>query len=384
MRLAIITSSFPPYLSGVAVNALQIASGMSSRGHDVRAFIPSYPIEGDRVPSQSSYLRFVHLPSVPNPLKKGHMIFIPDPFAIYRGLGAHRPDIIHLQDPQFFLFPSVVYYARRCHIPIIHAHHFPPEFVTSQFPRWIGKIITPAVALAPVLTLYGFVDRIVTPTGYMRGVLRSHGLHNPIEVISNGVDTDRYLPPVHKYDQGDDMPIVLYLGRLDPDKNIPTLIRAAQYLRSRCRIWICGTGKCESSLRNLASSLHTSVPIEFRGPIAQKQAIEAYQRARVFVLPGKAEAQSIASLEAASCGLPLVLARSGALPELIRQDKPNGLLFDPDDPHDLAHQVDMIVEDPRRAQEMGRYSRELALRHRLSVTLDQYEKLYRSLIDHTV
>ncbi|MEK7064580.1 MAG: glycosyltransferase family 4 protein, partial [Patescibacteria group bacterium] len=105
-----------------------------------------------------------------------------------------------------------------------------------------------------------------------------------------------------------------------------------------------------------------------------------YRQATIFVLPSTAEAQSIVSLEAAACGLPLVLANSRALPELISPDHPNGILFNPNDPLDLAAKIDLLLSNPLQLTKMGKNSRRLAETHNTKKTITDYEQTYLSLI----
>ena len=100
MRLAFITSSFPPYISGVAVNAANITTGLANRGHQVGVFIPAYP---EPITPGSSLahpnLHLFHLPSLINPFKTSHRLLSPFPASLLAQLSVFKPDIIHFQEP---------------------------------------------------------------------------------------------------------------------------------------------------------------------------------------------------------------------------------------------------------------------------------------------
>ncbi len=378
MRIAYITPSFPPYMSGLSTNVLQISQGMARRGHDVTVYIPEYP----HVPAhecEGGHYTIIKLPSRANPLKASHRVFLPFPWVLYTQLKVSRPDVIHLQDPQFLLFPGVKRYAHMHGVPIVHAHHFPPAFVHEQISPILRPFATPDRVMWAIMQLYTRSDRVVTPTEYMAGMLRTYGLSTPITVISNGVDTG-YFTPLRERTSTSDVPMLLFVGRLDPDKHVQTLIQSAIHIKTPCRIVIAGSGRDERSLRTLASHMRTPISITFAGELSLAQCRDLYREATLYVHPGIAEAQSIVSLEAASCGLPLVLARAQALPELIDPTHPNGALFEPDDPQDLARVIDSLLTDRMSLVSMGERSRALALRHTLSLTLDRYEDMYASLV----
>jgi glycosyltransferase involved in cell wall biosynthesis len=86
------------------------------------------------------------------------------------------------------------------------------------------------------------------------------------------------------------------------------------------------------------------------------------------------ELQSISTLEAIASGLPVVAARAGALPELVRDGK-NGYLVEPGDWRSTARALELLLADDARRVEMGRRSREMGLRHGLEASITQYERL---------
>ncbi len=380
MRLAFITSSFPPYASGVAVNALDITARLASKGYQVGVFIPTYP---EPITLKSSLtnpnLHIFRLPSFKNPLKSSHLVFSPLGGRLLSQLTSFRPNVIHLQDPEFFLFPAIKKFASKNHIPIVCAHHFPPEFVTNQFPFWLRTNVINRLIIGEVINLYSQSDLVITPTETMKKLLERNGLKTPVNVISCGVDRNKYTPPTQSSSHHRSN-VILYLGRLDFDKNLDILIRAFGHLKSKSEIWLAGSGKAENFLKSLTSKLKLNDRIKFIGYVPEDKKVEIYQQAKVFVQPSTAEAQSIASLEAASCGLPLILANSQALPELINPEHPNGVLFKPNDPVDLASRIDALLSNQKELKMMGINSRRATAAHDINKAINTYEQTYLSLI----
>jgi glycosyltransferase involved in cell wall biosynthesis len=175
-------------------------------------------------------------------------------------------------------------------------------------------------------------------------------------------------------------PILLYVGRLDPEKGVETLLRALPTVLSRhtVSLLLCGQGVQESTLRRLAKALGIAARVRFMGVVGDDQLPALYRAATVFVMPSPHELQSIATLEAMASGLPVIAAHALALPELV-EDGRNGLLFPPGEALALAHRVISLLADSTRAAHMGRKSREVAEGHDIESSLQAFEALYHHL-----
>jgi glycosyltransferase involved in cell wall biosynthesis len=380
VRLAFVSSSFPPYTSGVAVNAAVISSGLAELGHQVGIFTSGYDLNKICKSSHvSPKLKIFRLPSVKNPFNKSHLLLSPNHKSLITNLKSFNPEVIHLQEPNFFLFPAIKQYAVKNRVSIVSAHHFPPEFITNQLPNLLRQEFVNNFIVDSVVCLYNQSDLVITPTLTMQRLLYDHGLKIPAKVISNGVDINKFTPPLSKKAlMESDCPVVLYLGRIDNDKNLDTLINAAKLIKFPCEIWLAGSGKAVPFLKSLTLSLSLN-NVRFLGYIPEEKKADIYRQSTVFVIPSTAEAQSIVSLEAAACGLPLILADAAALPELISSEHPNGLLFTPNNPIDLAAKTDSLLANPSQLAQFSKNSRLLAKKHGIKNVINLYEKVYLSL-----
>jgi len=112
---------------------------------------------------------------------------------------------------------------------------------------------------------------------------------------------------------------ILHVASLSGVKDQATLLSAAAALRERgyaFQLDVVGTGPLEPDLRSLARCLGLSENICWRGAVPHNQMPRAYQRADVFVLSSRYEAQGMVALEAAACGVPVVGTAVGVIPEL--------------------------------------------------------------------
>lgn len=114
---------------------------------------------------------------------------------------------------------------------------------------------------------------------------------------------------------------ILYVGHLEPRKNIGVLLEAFAILRKKGfphRLQLAGAGKGEheNELRNKAAALGIADAIDWLGAVPEEKLPELYASAKVFAFPSLYEGFGIPLLEAMRCGTPVVAAKVGALPEV--------------------------------------------------------------------
>jgi phosphatidylinositol alpha 1,6-mannosyltransferase len=119
--------------------------------------------------------------------------------------------------------------------------------------------------------------------------------------------------------------------------------------------------------------------VAFRGFVEEDELRAAYAHAAVFCMPGIAELQSLATLEAMAAGTPVVAADAMALPHLVRPDR-NGFLYPPGDVTALAAALGALLGDAVLRRRMGAASREIAGGHSMDATLDAFEDLYARVL----
>lgn len=153
---------------------------------------------------------------------------------------------------------------------------------------------------------------------------------------------------------------ILHVASLSPVKDQATLLAAAALLRQRgyaFELEIAGSGPLESELVALAGRLGVDTVARFRGAIAHDRLACEYQRAHVFVLSSRHEAQGMVALEAAACGVPVVGTRVGLLPELA----PEAARIAPvGDPVSLADRIAELLDDDGARVRSGCAARTLA------------------------
>ena len=264
-----------------------------------------------------------------------------------------------------------------CHslsIPIVATFHAPYDRRLSLWgvgSRLFYRLWSKALA--------GF-DAVVIFSEVQRSILAQYGVPaERIHVIPNGVDTDLYRPGPSDYKEEVQAEVlVVYCGRLDPEKNVATLLHTFQDLAlpPSHKVVVVGNGL---EYRRLRDRYHGDSVI-FTGVIQDKDELLRILRAGdIFVLPSDLEGLSIAMLEAMACGMATIATDVGCDGEALRGA---GIVIDS---HDLESQLNLglqiLVENPEFRRSLGEKARErIVARYSLERNIDQVVDLYEQLL----
>jgi len=143
-------------------------------------------------------------------------------------------------------------------------------------------------------------------------------------------------------------PIVLYAGRLSPEKGVVWLLRAFPQVIAACpdaRVVVVGDGPQRTELAGLAQTLGLGGAVVFAGMQPHEIVISYMRAADLFVFPSLREVFGIALLEAMSCGLPIVASNVMGIPSVV-EDPANGRLVPPGDAGALADRIIRFLQAP--------------------------------------
>ena len=390
MKIAYLNQSYPPMISGAAIVSGRLADCMAARGH--RVLVIAASDRRDSYTSEEKGLRIVRLASIANP-KRANQRFAPGGFGrIVSELKAFRADLIHTHD-LLWMAATAMHVGRRMSIPVIATIHQLPWFITAYLPSIPG--LKPM--LKRILWDYGCwlnkqCECMIVPTQTIaQTVEKEAGITT--EVIGNGVDLGSFTPisgqPGEVEDQcyqlklDSEKPIILHLGRLDVDKRVDIVIRAAAAAMQRCdaQLLVVGDGECRADLMDLADQLGIGDRSCFPGFMdPEKEVPGVYRMASVFTTASEIETQGLVLLEALASGLPVVAVDATCIPEIVHNDV-NGFLVRPGDIGGMATRLMEILLDPPTARRMGAAGRRIAQDHAIEYAIDDHEKLYRSVVN---
>ena len=291
----------------------------------------------------------------------------------------------------------------RSHYNIIHAHELHSSGVIACFGKILmaskrvvikapslGERIGDLAALRRLPASRFFLslvlrkaDLVVGVTAAIRRELEDAGFTR-VTAIPNGVDTVRFCPPSGATRQRlkaellggrENLPVVLFVGRLGQEKNLPVLLKSVQFLTTRVLLLVIGEGSQRTELETLAEQLPDYQQVMFWG--AAERVERFFQVADVFVLPSFSEGLPNVLLEAMSCGVASIGSDIPGIAAVI-DDGVNGCLFR-QGAEELTIKLDQVLADEKYRNQLSRKARETVLeRFSIGTIANKYQKLYLS------
>ncbi len=380
LRILIGGDTFAPDVNGAAKFAERLAAGLVERGHEVHVVAPR-PEDGPnvtRVEEHEGQSMTVH--------RLRSWRWYPHPWLRYalpwrieqnaaRILEQVKPDVVHFQS-HIVVGRGLAREAAKRGIRIIGTNHFMPEN-GLQFTPFVGALREPAVRMAwqAAGRTFGLAEAVTTPTRKAADYLERYTELEGVHAISCGLHIDNYTPNMQPRTEN----VVLFLGRVEAEKHIEELLRAAAKLDPALdvKVEIIGDGEQRPALERLAAQLGIQHRVHFAGHAPEEYLKQQLTRASVFAMPSRAELQSIATMEAMASGLPVIGANAMALPHLVH-DGENGFLYEPGNIDQFAALLTRVFTMPHEELlALKRESLAIVEGHDITRTLETFEALYR-------
>lgn len=216
--------------------------------------------------------------------------------------------------------------------------------------------------------------------------------HGRTCVISNGVDHDKFMPrrgsrearAIRRELGMEDGKIILNTARLVAQKGQVYLIRAVARLSKKIAggekvsLLIIGKGPLRAALEREARACGIADRFRIIDSVPEDRMQYYYNAADVYAMPSLYEPAAVAVLEAMSSGLPMVVSDVGGLPELVERA---GLYSGCRDVDGIAAGLLRLLQDRRRAGELGLKARDLAVRrHDWDSLAKVYERKFEGAV----
>jgi 1,2-diacylglycerol 3-alpha-glucosyltransferase len=372
MRIAFFSESYKPYTSGVTHSIEILKHGLESLGHKSIIFAPDYP----NVIIEQDVYRY---PATISPYP-GYRLAIPFSKKNYDVLKGAEVNIIHSHSPVQLGLLSM-WYARKLKVPYIFTMHTMLNMYTHYIP------LLPYGITSRLIDIYvrWFCNKcscVIAPTNMVKQGLIDIGVTKRIEVVPTGIDLSNAVKADSSYIRTkhgipSNAKILLFVGRLAKEKNIPFLFRAFEMICMKTPnvvLLIAAGGPIEKELKKIAPPNTI-----FAGNIPYSRIFDYYKASDIFVFSSLTETQGLVIAEAMSCGLPQVAVDSQGVSDVVINGQ-TGYLTKENEEEFCNKTIEILNNDPLR-DEMSEESVELAkMKYSSDAFAKKIELIYRSVL----
>ncbi len=371
-HICVVTETYPPEVNGVAFTLARLVDGLRNRSHRVSVVRPRQPaVDG---PGRADDEEVTLVPGVPVPGYPGVRVGWPVGAMLCDHWTERRPDVVYTatEGP---LGWSALRTARRLGIPVVSGFHTNFHGYARHYGAgWLWPLVFRYLRLFHNRTL----GTLVASTE-LRNQLRAAGFEN-LSVLGRGVDARLFTPQRRSaalraaWGAAEGDQVVLHVGRLAPEKNVPLAIAASREMRRASRAVRCvivGDGPLRAALQAAHPDVH------FCGVQTGEPLGAHYASADVFLFPSETETFGNVTLEAMASGLAVVAYDYAAAHAHIRHGDTGVLVPYGDSPAFIAAAV-ALARAPRVGREMGARARAYAAELDWASVVERFERLLTS------
>lgn len=372
MRIAIFTDTYLPQVNGVARTLGKFTEYLREKEVPYKIFAPQimdFDIKDENAHTFPGYDFFLY---------RECKFAIPNYAAIHHVLQAFEPTIIHITTP-FPIGFAGLNYIQESNTPAVASYH-------TNFPQYLEYYrldFLQGVAWSFLRWFHNHFARTYCPSSETQRLLRKHGLLN-LDIWSRGVSTEVFHPDNEDVEMrsrmgGEKKILLLYVGRLAPEKGVDVLFKALRVLNARSgqkvHLAVVGDGPLKDELQAAAPA-----NVSFLGYLQGTELAAAYASADIFVFPSVTETLGNVILEAMASGLPVVAPGAGGIKDNLR-DRENGLECIPRNHISLAHKISLLAEDSMLRKKLAHQAHQYAKRCSWPAVFDKLLAGYQEVID---
>lgn len=376
MKIGMMVDSYKPYVSGITNYVDLNKRYLEQAGHEVYVFT-----FGD-AKYQGAEPRVVYSKGLPL-ADSGFYLSLRYSKTAKKLL--QEMDITHVHHP-FLSGRLALRYCRAAQIPLVFTNHTRYDLYAQAYLPMMPEEISLGFLQAYMPSFCESVDLVVAPSAGMEKALRQLDVKGHIAIVPNGVELTQFqrAKPLSRAEFGfkaDDV-LLIYAGRLAPEKNLPFLLQAFAGISEdipNARLLVAGSGirQFEEEIKAFAGELNLGGRALFTGRISYEELPRYLAMCDIFVTASVTEVHPLSVIEAQGTGLPIVGIRSVGVGDIV-QDGVTGLLS----AHDLAAFTAKLMRlclDPQLRAKMGGTARQESSVYDISRTsrlmLQEYEKL---------
>lgn len=371
MRITIVTDVLGEENNGTTITVKRLINNLKARGHNVSVVCAGKVDEaGYYAVGQRDFKIF-------NGYFAKNGVALAKPNEEVLRFCIEKSDVVHVLMP-FSLGKAAVRICNELNKPVTTAFHVQPENVSSHFGLLHSKQFNGYLYKYFLNGFYQYTDYIHCPTAFIADQLRAHGYTQDLRVISNGVDPVFVPEKEEKPKEYADKFCILSTGRLVKEKCQRDLLEAVRLSRhaDEIQIFLAGEGPLEEKLRHAGRKLKNQPDISFH---SKDEMVRLINFCDLYVHPSYAEIESIACVEAITCGLVPVISNSKmSAAKYFALDDRN--LYPAGNVKALARKIDYMIEHPEfRETQRSEYIR-YAERFQIGKCIDKMEQLFADAI----
>lgn len=352
MRIGIFSDTYTPFINGVSTSIVCLKKALEKKGHEVYVVTVNNEKMGYSYDEKEKVMR---IPALKAGIYDYRLSMIYS-FKAKKKIKELNLDVIHSQT-EFGIGTFARLVAMELDIPIVHTYHtLYEEYLNSLTKNKIKYMVNGFVEYLAEYYCDSSIGELIVPTAKTKEIFKKqYKFKREVHVIPNGIDLDKFsieninkkeLEKIKKqYGIKDTDFVIMYVGRLGPEKNIPFLARAQKQIvkkHKNCKLVIVGEGPMKNELEKITSSIRENVI--FTGKIPQSDIQYYYRLADVFATASKFETQGLTVIEALASGVCALCILDDSFKDALI-DNVNGNFFETE--KEYVDLVDKLMTDEK-------------------------------------
>ena len=380
MRIGMMVDTYKPYVSGVTNHVDLHQRALERAGHEVYVFTFGDDDYQDNEP------RILRSPGVPL-ADTGFYLSL-------RYKTKHKKllqtmDVVHVHHP-FLSGRLALNYCRSERIPIVFTNHSRYDLLAQAYLPLMPDEVSHSLLQAYMPDFCEAVDLVISPSESMAKILRELDVKSHIEVIPNGVDLQKFHEaepfPRSKFGFTDQDILLIYAGRIAPEKNLSFLLQAFTGIARvipNVYLLMVGGGKrnFEAEVQSLIVQLGIGNRVHSTGMIAYEDIPSYLAMCDIFVTSSVAETFGMSTVEAMGVGLPIMAIHAAGTSDLVEDGKTGFLSTE--DLAGFTAKLTYLCLHPGLRKEMGLAAREASEQYDIERTTKILLGHYTRLTQHT-
>lgn len=362
MKIGLFTDAYPPFVNGVSTSVETLKNALEQQGHTVYIVTVGQDAKTYSYDEEEKVLR---IPGIPLGIYDYRMSSF-YPLKVINKIKAWDLDIIHSHtELSMGIFARLI--AKQYNIPLVHTYHTMYKDYTWYVSRNIKFFDLGCKKAVEYLSKFycdNTADAFIVPTLKTYHLFRDeYHYDKEIYIVPTGVDASRFykengsklkiakLRREYGYKRKDF--VLLYVGRLAQEKNVPFLFEVVEKARkknSNIKLLVVGYGPDEEKYRKMVKDKNLDEVIKFTGKVPWQEMPSYYQLASAFITASVTETQGLTVIEALAASLPVICIDDPAFRSAV-DDNYNGRIFKTQD-----ECVDIIVSLASNPKELASLS----------------------------